>query len=575
MKKFLLGVLAGFIVAGVTAVVLIFAAVRFTKTEPKIPAKAWLSLKLQGEMPEVAAPEAPFPGLSGQSPLTVADVWRILDTAATDPAIKGVMLEPRGLAAGWGKMEEIRAGIRKVRRAGKPVHAWLASPGTREYLVASAAEKVALSPEDLLDVKGLRLEAMYFKGALDKLGVQFEVEHIGKYKDAADPFSRSSMTPETRESLNSILDELYSRLCTLIGESRKMTPSQVVALLDEGPFLAPKARDKGLVDALQYEKDAVAALAKAAGLSPEDKVDARDYLAARRGSRRKAARFAVLAAQGDILRGSVGGVFGEDQTITPAGISRQIRAISNNPRVRGVVLRVDSPGGDAIASDEILADLKQLAAKKPLVISMSDVAASGGYYISMTGDPVVAYPGTITGSIGVVYGKANLEGFYNKLGISTEILKRGRFADIDSGSRPLTPEAREKLRESLRFIYDGFLKRVGEGRRKAAAEIEPVAQGRVWMGAQAKANGLIDETGTLDTAIALLRKKAKLEGPDVQIDLDIYPRQKSWFELLMARELEASAPPEVSSLLRTLGPGVAPWLEGGMLRVMPFQLRFR
>lgn len=575
MKRFLLGVLAGFIVAAVTAVVLVFAAVRFARSEPKIPSKAWLSLKLHGELPEVPLPETPFPGLSGQAPLTVADVWKILDRAAADPAIRGVMLEPRGLAIGWGKLEELRAGIEKVRRAGKPVHAWLASPGTREYLVASAAERVVLSPEDLLDVKGLRLEAMYFKTALDKLGIQFEVEHIGKYKDAADPLSRSSMTPETRESLNSILDEVYSRMCLLVGESRKLAASKVVELLDQGPFLAPAARDRGLVDGLAYEKDAVAALAKAAGLTPEDKVDARDYLAGRLGPRRKATRFALLAAQGDILRGSAAGIFGESQTITPAGISRQIRAISGDPRIKGAILRVDSPGGDAIASDEILADLKQLAAKKPLVISMSDVAASGGYYISMTGDAVVAYPGTITGSIGVVYGKANLEGLYNKLGIGTEILKRGRFADIDSGSRPLTPEARAKLRESLQFIYDGFLKRVAEGRRRPASEIEPVAQGRVWMGAQAKANGLIDETGNLDTAIALLRKKARLEAPEIQIELEVYPRQKSWIELLMARELETAGPPELAALAGRLGPGIAPWLQGGLLRAMPFRMAFR
>ncbi len=283
---------------------------------------------------------------------------------------------------------------------------------------------------------------------------------------------------------------------------------------------------------------------------------------------------ALLTAQGDILRSAPGGLFSEDQAITPAGIARQIRSISDNASIRGVILRVDSPGGDAIASDEILAELKQLARKKPLVISMSDVAASGGYYISMTGDSVVAYPGTITGSIGVVYGKVNLEGLYSKLGISTEILKRGRFADIDSGARALSPEGRTKLRESLQFIYDGFLKRVGEGRKRPPAEIEPVAQGRVWLGTQAKENGLIDETGTLDTAISLLRKKAKLGGDETAVDLDVYPRQKSWIEVLMARDMEASAPSEIKTLVTALGPGFAPWLQGGMLRVMPFRLVF-
>jgi len=574
MKKFLLGVLAGIIVAGVAAVVFVFAAIRFTRSEPRVPAKAWLSLRLHGQMPEVAPPSAPFPGLSGESPLTVASVWKILDRAATDPAVKGVLIEPRGLAIGWGKVEEIRAGIRKVRSAGKPVYAWLASPGTREYLVASAADRVILSPEDLLDLKGIRLEAMYFKGALDKLGVQFEIEHIGKYKDAGDPFSRTSMSPETRESLNSILDELFSRLCVLVGDSRKMTPEQVKLILDDGPFLAPQARQLGLVDELAYQKVAIASLSKAAGVAIADKVDGHAYLESRQGARRGASRLALLSAQGDILRGAPGGLFSEDQAITPASVSRQIRSISDNASIRGVILRVDSPGGDAIASDEILAELKLLARKKPLVISMSDVAASGGYYISMTGDSVVAYPGTITGSIGVIYGKANFEGLYGKLGIGTEILKRGRFADIDTGSRPLTPEGRTKLRESLQFIYDGFLKRVGEGRKRAPAEIEPFAQGRVWLGTQAKSNGLIDETGTLDTAISLLRKKAKL-AEDTAVDLLVFPRQRSWFEMLMARDLESSAPPEIRAIVQTLGPGVAPWIQGGIMRVMPYRLVFQ
>ena len=573
MKKFLLGVLAGVIVAGVTAVVLVFAGIRLAKTEPKVPAKAWISLKLQGEIPEVNPPEIPFPGLAGSSPPTVSSLWKLFERAAADPGVKGMLIEPRELSAGWGKIEEIRAGIRKVRRAGKPVHAWLAGPGTREYLVAAAADRLVISPEDLLDLKGLRIEAMYFKEGLDKLGVQFEVEHIGKYKDAADPFSRSSMTPETRESLNSILDELFSRLCVLVGESRKMTPEQVKRLLDEGPFLAPKARDAGLVDQLGYQQDAAAGLAQAAGLSKTDKVDARDYLASGHGARKNSARIALLAAQGDILRGPLAGFADDDQAITPQTVARLARAVSDNKAVQGVIVRVDSPGGDAIASDEILAELKQLAKKKPLVISMSDVAASGGYYISMTGDPVVAYPGTITGSIGVVYGKANLEGMYRKLGIHTEILKRGRHSDIDSGSRPLSPEGRAKLRESLQFIYDGFLKRVGEGRRKAPAEIEPFAQGRVWMGSQAKARGLVDETGGLDAAIAMLRTKARLPA-DAVVELEVYPKPKSWFELLMARSPEAAAPAEVKAAFRLLGPGAAAWFDGGILRVMPFRLNF-
>ncbi|MGC4052511.1 MAG: S49 family peptidase [Paludibaculum sp.] len=223
--------------------------------------------------------------------------------------------------------------------------------------------------------------------------------------------------------------------------------------------------------------------------------------------------------------------------------------------------------------------MKKLSKKKPMVISMSDLAASGGYYIAMSGDPVVAYPGTLTGSIGVIYGKVNLKGLYAKIGVSKEILKRGRFADIDSDFQALTPEGRAKLRESLQFIYDGFLKKVGEGRHKAPSEIDPVAQGRVWLGAHAQQKGLVDELGGLDRAVALLRKKADLAEGDA-IRLVPYPGRRTWWDELFTRKDGAErgwsgGGDEASILLRQLPVGVAPWLHGGVLRVMPFSIQIR
>jgi protease-4 len=577
MKRFLLGILAGVIIAGVTGIVLLFAAVRFSRREPEPPKAAWLSLRLEGDLPEAPEVDLPLPALEDRSPMTVAEVWSALRRAAKDPHIKGVLLRPRGVALGWGKLEEVRTAIAAVRKAGKPVYAWLASPGTREYYLATAADKIYLSPEDLVDMKGLRLEATYFKGTLDKLGVEVEVEHVGRFKDAGDSFTRTSMSPDTKEALNPILDHLFAGMCNVIAESRKMKPEQVSALIDDGPFLAPQAKSKGLVDDLIYEKSAEQKLAEKAGVAENDVISARDYLRSAGEREGRPRKIAYLVAQGDIIRGSMADMLGNDRSINPHAMARQLRRIGSDTSIRGVIVRIDSPGGDAIASDEILDEMKKLSRLKPMVISMSDVAASGGYYIAMTGDPVVAYPGTLTGSIGVIYGKVNLKGLYAKLGISKEVLKRGKFADIDSDFQALSPAGRAKLRESLEFIYEGFLKRVADGRKLKRDDVHARAQGRVWIGTDAKAQGLVDELGGLDTAVDLVRKRASL-GADEAVRLVVYPPRRNFWETYFTRgdaDDAASMESEASMMLRQLPAGVAPWLSGGMLRVMPYRLEIR
>lgn len=580
MKKFLLGILAGFVIAGVTAVVLFFAAVKFARRAPPPPEAAWLSLRLGGDLPELQPLMLPLPALESKAPLTVGEVWSALRRAARDPRVKGVLLRPQRMAAGWGKLEEIRAGIEEVRKAGKPVHAWLASPGTREYYLASAADRISMAPEDVLDLRGLRVEAMYVKGTLDKLGVEVEIEHAGKYKDAGDMFTRTGMSPETREALNAILDDQYERLCQTLAASRKSSPEKIRALIDGGPYVAPKAVSAGLIDELVYEKDAAQKLEEAAGAKGKEKpaeMGARDYLRIPPDFKGKRVRqFAFLVAQGNILRSAPADLFGEEQAITPKGIEQQVKLIEKDPSIRGVIVRVDSPGGDAVASDEILEHLKRLSKKKPVVFSMSDVAASGGYYMAMTGDPIVAYPGTITGSIGVIYGKVNLHGLYSKIGVNKEILKRGQFADLDSDFQKLTPEGRARLRETIDFIYAGFLKRVAEGRNKKVEEIEPYAQGRVWSGQRALGHGLIDATGGIDAAVALLRKKAGIKE-DEMVRLVVFPSPRSWFDIWFrpAPSDESAWDAETALLARRLPAGLTPWLAGGFLRVLPYQIRIQ
>jgi protease-4 len=577
MKKFLLGILAGIVIAGVAGVVLVFALVRFSAQTPRVPDSGILVMNLEGEVPEGLAETPPIPALARQTPLAVVEWWGALRAAGKDSRVKALLLRPRHVSAGWAKLQELRTGIEAFKKSGKPVYAWLETPGLREYYLASAADRIYLAPEDFLNVKGLAIQAMYYRGTLDKLGVQFDVEHMGKYKDAGDMFTRKDMSPETKEALNALLDGVWGNVTNTISASRRMKPEQFRALVDEAPWLGPAAIKYGLIDELSYLPVVEKALAKRAGL-PEPVLISPQLLLGDLHRPERSQRLAFLVAEGDILRGTVSNPFGDDVGLTPAPVTKLVKDIGDDPTIKGVIVRVESPGGDAIASDEILQSLKELARKKPVVISMSDVAASGGYYISMTGDPVVAYPSTITGSIGVIYGKVNLKGLYDKLGISTDTLKRGKFADIDSETQPLSPEARKKLRESIESIYNGFLKRVADGRKTTVDKIEPLAQGRVWVGNDALKIHLVDELGGIDRAVEVLQRKANLPL-DREARLVVYPGRKSFWQRLMGMgdtSTYAALTPE-EWLLRRAGAqsGLMPFLQGGMLRVMPYQVEIR
>ena len=579
MKKFLLGLLAGLLLAGLAGFILIFAAMRLGERRPAIPSDATLVLRMEGDLPERPPMEIPLPWFESQTPMTLFEVRDLLRKAAVDARVKAVVFQPRGVAAGWGKLEEIRTALLDFKKSGKPLVAHLSWPRQREYYLASAADRISLSREDLLDLKGLRAELMFFRKTLDKAGVEFEVEHAGRYKDAADSFTRTSATPETLEVVNAILDGVFGRMLEAIATSRKMTVDNVRALIDEGPFVARVAKEKGLVDDLLFEDQVYDEVKKRLGQSEIHKLSHRDYnrVSAAALGVEGGTRIAVIVGEGVISRGGGGDDF-EDEGIRSASFIRLLRDAGADAGIRGVVLRVNSPGGDGVASDEILREVILLSKKKPLVVSMSDLAASGGYFISMSGDPVVAYPNTLTGSIGVIYGKVNIAGLYDKLGITKEILTRGRHAAIDSESVPLDEAGRRKLREAIDAMYGSFIDRVAEGRKKKPADIRPLAEGRVWLGSQAKANGLVDEIGGLDRAIELLRQKAKIPAAD-KVRLVLYPRKKSVFEQffgsaerLAARSNSDAAITQVARLLGIDPSELRLWLPGGFLRVMPYRI---
>lgn len=495
--------------------------------------------------------------------MTMMETWQVLRKAAADSRIKALLVEPRGLSVGWGKLEELRADLLAFRKSGKPVYAYLRGADSHDYYVATAADKIFMAPEDLLDVKGLRAELVYLKGTLDKLGVSMEFEHVGKYKDAPDQFTRESARPETLEVMNQIVDQYYGDLIKVISEGRKKAPDAVRAALDQGPFTGKNALNAGLVDTLAFEDEI------SADFRTMKKIGAREYARAPLSGFEGRTRIAVITGDGEITRGGASDGITQ-QGITASGMVKTLRQVEDDSSIKGVIFRVDSPGGDGIASDDILHELKLLSAKKPVVISMSDLAASGGYFIAMTGDPIVAYANTLTGSIGVFYGRVNLKGLYEKIGLKKEILSRGRFARIDSEYGPLSQEERDKLRQEIEIFYKGFVERVASGRKRKYDEVEPLAQGRVWLGTQAKKNGLVDDIGGLERALEMIKERAKIAASE-KITLVPYPPRRTLFEMLLSRSDETS---EIESKIRALvGPlPLRALARGGVMRLMPYAI---
>jgi len=574
MAKFFLGVFIGILVAVFGSIIVLLAIGRiFATKQPTVSDNAVLLLDLQGEVPEAAPVEIPFPLGRALAPPTVRDLWTSLHHAANDSKIKAVVLQPRAVAAGWAKLQEIRQEIAEFKKSGKPVYAYLQSPGSREYYLASVADKIYLSPDDMMDVKGFLLEEMYFKNSLDKLGVQVEVDHIGKYKDAGDLFTKTGMTPETREVLNQVLDQIYNNFCSSIAQSRHLTADQVKSLVDNGPFMASQAKTNGLIDELGYEDQLYTDLKKRTGSNELNKVSIRSYFKAVPG---KGDRIAVLVGEGEIVRGEPQEGFGDTTNISSGGFAKVIRQVRNDGSIKGVIVRVNSPGGDSVASDEILHELKLLSAAKPLAISMSDYAASGGYFISMTGDPIVSYPNTLTGSIGVLYIRPNLHGLFDKLGVTEDQISRGKLANLDDPSQPLSEAGRLKLHDSIEATYKSFVGKVAASRKKNFDQIDALGQGHVWMGAQAKQNGLVDQLGGLSEAIEIVRKKANLSATG-ETNLVMFPARRSLFEMLSNATPEALEEAAAERKIRALVPGLPSrgLLKGGILQIMPFSLNVR
>jgi len=488
----------------------------------------YLALDVGGEVAE--EPAGGLGALFESRPPSLRSLVEAVDRAAKDPSVRGLVLRVGPLDVGWARVQDLREALVRFGRAGKPSWAHLEYAGNREYYLATGCSRIAASPTALLDVTGLAAEVTFYKGALDKLGVQAQFEGVGRYKNAPNQFTETAFTEPHREQMEALVESLFDGYVKGVAESRKLTPEKVRAIVDEGPFDAQRAKAAGLVDELLY-RDQV-----------EQKVPGRErltpgrYVKASRGfSFGARPRIALVYAVGDIVSGESqssplgGGMVGSDTVI------RGLRQAVEDDSVKAVVLRVDSPGGSGTASDAIWREIGIARRRKPVVASMGDYAASGGYYISMNSDAIVAQPGTITGSIGVFSGKFSLRGLYEKLGISEDVVQRGRYARLFSSSDPWDDAERQRVRALNVAFYDTFVTKASEGRKRKKDEIEAVAQGRVWTGQEALARGLVDRLGGLDAALSLARERSRL-GPAA--DVVVLPERKGFFETLMERQEE-------------------------------------
>ena len=507
-----------------------------TVGRPSVPENSVLVLSVSGELPDYVPEDDLAKALGVPQQQSFTSLLTQLRKAKVDKRVGGVMLDINFPGVGWGKAYELREAIKDFRRSGKPVYAYMELGMNKEYYIATAADKVFLPPPGDLYINGFAAQAMFYKGSLDKLGVEAEVIQIGpKYKNAPDQYTRKEMGEGQREVINAMLDEYWGTYTAAIAESRKKSVEDVQAMIDSAPFNAAQAKEQGLIDGALYEEQVYEEFRKALGYKDGDdlrtirtsqyKEIPSDSLGINTGE-----RVAVIFASGAINTGrSSDGAFSGSMVGSDTVVAA-VNDAASDTSIKAIVLRVDSPGGSALASDLMWNALENAKSKKPVVVSMGDVAASGGYYIACNANRIVAQPTSITGSIGVFMGKPVVKGMYDWLGISSEYVLRGKNSGIFRETEKWTPEERAKMEEQANKIYfDNFLPKVAKGRNIDQERANSLGQGRVWTGTQAKQNGLIDEFGGLERAVEVAKELAGLPA-DKDVRRVVFPAPRPFFE---------------------------------------------
>ncbi|WP_026087410.1 signal peptide peptidase SppA [Chlorogloeopsis fritschii PCC 9212] len=517
--------------------VLLFAASK--DTGPEVKNKSVLVFDLSTKITDTkpSSGELLQKALSGteEEQMSLRAVLDALEKARRDRRIVGIYLDAtRNSAtnnAGFATYKEIRQALEKCRAAGKKIVAYGVGWGEREYYLSSVADTVVLNPLGAMEVNGFSSQPIFLAGALEKYGIGVQVVRVGKFKGAVEPFVLTKLSPENRQQTQKLLDDVWAEWRNAVGSSRKITPAKLQAITDNQAFLeAQQAKTNGLVDKVGYFDEVVADLKQLTGADKDEKsfrqISLSQYaqisdrsLGTERSSKNK---IAVVYAEGEIVDGQ-----GDTGEIGGDRFAKIFRKLRQEKDVKAVVLRINSPGGSATAAEVMQREVRLTREVKPVVISMGDIAASGGYWIASDSNRIFAEPNTITGSIGVFGLLFNAQKLANNNGIAWDSVKTGRYADSQTVSRPKTNQELALYQRMVNQIYDTFLDKVAQGRKIPQAKVAEIAQGRVWSGTAAKSIGLIDEIGGLDAAIAYAAKQAKL-GKDWE--LQEYPRLSSWGE---------------------------------------------
>jgi protease IV len=495
------------------------------------------------DSPVARGPGTVVLGGTPSSQLSLRRAVMALETAATDDRIAALYLKgsPTTVGAGLANQQDLYQAITQFKASGKPILAYDIAWSEREYYLASQADTVYLNPFGEIEMNGLYAETLYQADALEKLGIGVQVTRVGKYKSAVEPLTRNTMSPEEREQTQRLLQDLWQTLLTDIAQARSLQPQQLQAIANTQGFLfGAEAKTPNLVDEIAYEDEVITALRRITGEEADDNATRNDTYSFRQVSLPRYAQvidddlttrstphqIALLYAEGPIVDGERSDGFSQSTVIAGNTIAQKLRQIRQDETVKAVVLRVNSPGGSATAAEVIFREIQLIQeAGKPVVVSMGNVSASGGYWIAATADAIVAQPGTITGSIGVFSLFVNLQDLGNKVGVNWESVKTAALADIYSSSRPKTSQELAILQKAVDNIYDAFLDRVEAGRNLPRNQVADMAQGQVWSGQTSQTLGLIDELGGLNEAIAKAADLAEL-GDDWH--LQEYPEPKDW-----------------------------------------------
>ena len=537
MRRFLVGFLATIGVLSLLFVAIVGGGViwlvrSYSGPEP-LPDAIVLTLDLGDALSEARSSD-PFASLGLQQPLEVAEVVLALERASLDPRVKGLVARLDATSHGFAVAQELRDAVRAFAESGKPAAVWADSfgelgPGNEGYFIATAFPSIYLQPGGMLGLTGLIAEVPFVRPLLDRLGIEPQITRRSAYKTAFDSLIEPGLTAANREMLNDLLDGLYVALVGGIAESRGQTPDAVRRLIDSGPLMADDALAAGLVDALAFRDEVIDRALEAAG--PEAELLALDRYARRSApvEDEAAAVIALVVGQGAIQRGSAG----LEQLIGADDLADQLAAAREDEAIAAVVLRLDTGGGSAVGSETIAREIALLRnAGKPVVVSMSNAAASGGYWIAMGASHIVAQPTTLTGSIGVIAGKPVLAGAWDMLGVSWETVERGENAAFLSFNQPFDTVGRARLEATTDALYARFKDGVAAGRGLEPGAVEAIAQGRVWLGAQALGHGLVDELGGIRTARSAAIRLLDLPE-DAPVELRRYPeRAPPWEQLL-------------------------------------------